>query len=142
MSRSQQKYSLLIPESTVHQSSFINSLMKYCFILAILFLTALSAEAQHIRRLLIFADDSTNVNLKTQRQWLETDKKGVEDRDIWIAVFHDPKTFRRMYDHYGVGRSEFYVILVDKDGTEKIRSEELVTLKELFEVIDGPVVKN
>ncbi len=115
--------------------------MKYCLALAILFLTAFYADAQRIRRLLIFTDDSINVNMKTQRQWLEADKKGIEDRDIWIAVFHDPKTFRRMYEHYHVGRAEFFLILVDKDGTEKIRSEKLVPLKELYEAIDGPVVQ-
>ena len=117
--------------------------MRYFILFFLFFLFSLSSnvDAQRIRRLLIFAEDSTNVNMKTQRQWLEADKKGVEARDIWIAVFHDPKTFRRMYEHYDVGRAEFFVILVDKDGDEKIRSEELVTLKELFEVIDGVVVK-
>ncbi|MEO1258833.1 MAG: DUF4174 domain-containing protein [Bacteroidota bacterium] len=115
--------------------------MRYFIILAILFFVTSHADAQRIRRLLLFSNDSTNVMLKTQRQWLESDKKGVEDRDIWIAVFHDPKTFRRMYEHYDVGRAEFFFILTDKDGTEKIRSEELVTLKELFDVIDGKVVQ-
>ncbi len=105
--------------------------------LAILILAFCAADAQRIRRLLLFSDDSTNVNLITQRQWLEAEKKGVEDRDIWIAVFHDPKTFRRMYEHYHVGRAEFYMILIDRDGTEKLRSEELVPAAEIFEVIDA-----
>ncbi len=112
--------------------------MKYCFTLIILFLAFCHADAQRIRRLLLFSDDSTNVNLTTQRQWLAAEKQGVEDRDIWIAVFHDPKTFRRMYEHYDVGRAEFYLILVDKDGTERVRSEELVPVAELFKAIDNP----
>ncbi len=111
--------------------------MKYCFILAILLFVCYSADAQRIRRLLLFSDDSTNVNLITQRQWLEAEKKEVEDRDIWIAVFHDPKTFRRMYEHYHVGRAEFYLILIDKDGTEKLRSEELMPAAKIFETIDA-----
>ena len=115
--------------------------MKYFIVLAMLFFLSSHADAQRIRRLLLFTNDSTNVQLKTQREWLESDRKGVENRDIWIAVFHDPKTFRRMYEHYNVGRAEFFFILVDKDGTEKIRSEELVTLKELFDVIDGKVAQ-
>lgn len=113
---------------------------KYILLL-LFFLFAQDTEAQRIRRLLIFTSDASNTMMKTQREWLEAEKKGVEDRDIWIAVFHDPKTFRRMYEHYNVGRADFFVILVDKDGTEKIRSEELVTVKELFEVIDGEVVQ-
>ena len=105
-----------------------------------LFFLSSDMDAQRIRRLLIFSNDSTNVQMKAQRALLEADKQGVEQRDIWIAVFHDPKTFRRMYEHYDVGRADFFLILVDKDGEEKIRSEELVPLKDLFGVIDGTVI--
>lgn len=115
--------------------------IKFTSALAFLFLLAFSADAQRIRRLLLFADDSTNVKLKTQRQWLEAERQGVEDRDIWIAVFDDPKVLRRMYEHYDVGRAPFYVVLVGKDGEVKLRSEELVPARDLFELIDSPPQK-
>lgn len=57
-------------------------------------------------------------------------------RDIWIAIFADARTFRRMYDHHDVDRDEFTLILMRKDGTEQFRSEKPVPLKELFELID------
>ena len=115
--------------------------MKYLLLTIFFFLAHDGVTAQRIRRLLIFTNDSANVMMKTQRRWLEAEKKAVEDRDIWIAVFHDPKTFRRMYEHYGVARTEFYLILIDRDGKEKIRSEELVPAKEIFEIIDGTFVQ-
>ncbi|GEM_PF-2689885 len=100
-----------------------------------------SAEAQGVRRLLLFAGDSTNTDLKLQRQWLEADSSGVVNRDIWIAVFADARTFRRMYDHHDVDRSEFTLVLMRKDGTEQYRSEKPVPTKELFELIDNPPVQ-
>ena len=94
-------------------------------------------QAQNVRRLLLFAGDSTDVNLQMQRDWLLADPDGVEERDIWIAVFTDPKTFRRMYEHHGAARHSFTLVLIGKDGTEKLRSEKPVLLKELFDLIDG-----
>jgi hypothetical protein len=113
--------------------------MKYfTAILFLLFFATGKVEAQGVRRLLLFAGDSTNADLKLQRQWLQADSAGVVQRDIWIAIFADARTFRRMYDHHDVDRDEFTLILMRKDGTEQFRSEKPVPLKDLFELIDSP----
>lgn len=114
--------------------------MKNLFlvILFVAVLAAMQANAQGVRRLLLFAGDSTNADLKQQREWLQADSAGVVKREIWIAVFSDARTFRRMYDHHGVDRDEFTLVLMRKDGTEQFRSEKPVPTKELFELIDNP----
>ncbi len=89
---------------------------------------------------MLFAGDSTNADLKLQRQYLQSDSIGIVQRDIWIAVFADPRTFRRMYEHHGADREEFTLVLMRKDGTEQFRSEKPVPTKELFELIDSPPV--
>jgi hypothetical protein len=108
----------------------------------ILFVSALavfSANAQGgVRRLLLFAGDTTNTDLKLQRQWLRADSAGVVQRDIWIAVFTDARTFRRMYDYHDADRDEFTLVLLRKDGTEQYRAEKPLPTKELFELIDNP----
>ncbi len=93
--------------------------------------------AQGIRRLLLFASDAADTALVTQRQWLQADSVGIIDRDIWIAVFTEPRTFRRMYEHHGIRHGGFTLVLLGKDGTEKLRSTEPVPLRELFGLIDG-----
>lgn len=111
------------------------------FLSAILFLLVIAtnaADAQGVRRLMLFAGDTSNADLQLQRQWLQADSAGVVKRDIWIAVFADARTFRRMYDHHGVDREEFTLVLMRKDGTEQFRSEKPVPTKELFELIDNP----
>ncbi len=113
--------------------------MKYfTTILFLLVFSAVSLQAQGVRRLLLFAADTTNNDLKLQRQWLQADSAGVVQRDIWIAIFVDARTFRRMYDHHDVDRDEFTLILMRKDGTEQFRSEKPVPLKDLFGLIDLP----
>lgn len=111
--------------------------MRYFLAIAFLVFFQNLADAQRVRRLLIFAADSTVTEVQTQRKWLEAEPKGVEERDIWIAVFDDPRTFRRMYDHYEVGRIDFHLVLVGKDFTVKFRSDEPVPAEKLFEVIDA-----
>ncbi|MBI1225200.1 MAG: DUF4174 domain-containing protein [Bacteroidetes bacterium] len=113
--------------------------MKYfSTIIFLLFFSAVSVHAQGVRRLLLFAGDSTNSDLKIQREWLQADSAGVVQRDIWIAIFADARTFRRMYDHHDVDRDEFTLVLMRKDGTQQFRSEKPVPLKDLFEIIDSP----
>lgn len=111
--------------------------MKYFFAFAFLIFLQNDADAQRVRRLLIFAADSTVAEIKLQRQWLEAVPEEVEERDIWIAVFDDPKTFRRMYEHYGVGRVDFHMVLVGKDFTVKHRSDEPMPVEEIFKIIDA-----
>ena len=100
-----------------------------------------SAHSQRTRRLLLFASDSTNVDLLNQRKWLEAEREAVEARDIWLAVFSEPKKFRRMYEYHGVGRTDFMLVLVGKDGVEKMRSDKPVPAEELFDFIDEMILK-
>lgn len=112
--------------------------MRYFIAFTFLFFLQNNADAQRVRRLLIFAADSTVAEVKMQREWLEAHPKEVEERDIWIAVFDDPRTFRRMYEHYEVGRIDFHMVLVGKDFTIKFRSDEPVPAEKIFEIIDTP----
>ncbi|MCC6727131.1 MAG: DUF4174 domain-containing protein [Saprospiraceae bacterium] len=114
--------------------------MKKLFlaILLVAALVATHANAQGVRRLLLFAGDTSNADLKLQRQWLRADSAGVVQRDIWIAVFSDPRTFRRMYDYHDVDKNEFTLVLLRKDGTEQLRSEKPMPSKELFQLSDNP----
>lgn len=100
-----------------------------------------SAHSQRTRRLLLFASDSMNVDLLNQRKWLEAEREAVEARDIWLAVFNEPKKFRRMYEYHGVGRADFMLVLIGKDGVEKLRSEKPLPAKELFDFIDEMILK-
>ncbi|MFQ5445910.1 MAG: DUF4174 domain-containing protein [Saprospiraceae bacterium] len=110
--------------------------MKYLLFLVIFLAVSLRAESQIIRRVLLFAGDSTNVDLKTQRQMLLADSAGIIARDIWVAVFTAPKKMRRMYEHYQVEHGSFTLLLVGRGGVEEFRSETPVPAERLFDIID------
>ncbi|MCB0522715.1 MAG: DUF4174 domain-containing protein [Lewinellaceae bacterium] len=113
------------------------------YLLAFFLMLALygSAYSQRTRRLMLFAVDSTNTELLQQRAWLEAEREGVEARDIWLAIFTDPKKFRRMYEYHGVGRADFTLVLIGKDGLEKLRLEKAMPAKDLFDFIDAMILR-
>ena len=110
--------------------------MKYLFAASFFLLFCLRAESQTIRRVLLFAADSSNIDLKTQRQMLRADSAGIIARDIWVAVFTAPQKMRRMYEHYQVDRGGFALLLIGPGGAEEFRSEEPLPAEKLFEIID------
>ncbi len=118
---------------------YLYPIMKYLALLLFLISLAFSSpsQAQNICRLLLFAGDSADISLKTQRYWLLSDSSGIEKRDIWMAVFTDPKTFRRMYDYHNAAYQGFTLVLLGKDGEEKLRSDQPVPTKELFQSLDA-----
>lgn len=85
------------------------------------------------RILLVFgpADEPRRVQ---QREILETDAAGLEERHL--VVLH-PTEGGRLAERFEVGPSDFAVILIGKDGGEKLRRHQPVALAELFALIDS-----
>jgi len=97
-------------------------------------LSSLNSYSQK-RVLMLFADNSNNKHLKSQLALLSADQKGVDERDIAVKTFYagtDQKTFNMRKI-----KSPFAVILIGKDGGEKLRSTSPVTLKNMYGLIDA-----
>lgn len=101
------------------------------------------------RPLLIFAPSDDDPRLVRQRRPLADRAKGVAERDMVLIevtgnrVTQDgrqvggPKTIAELRQQYDVSAEDFWVILVGKDGTAKLRRETPVGADELFERIDS-----
>ena len=100
------------------------------------------------RPLLIFADAAGDEKLKDQLAAVERDRKGFDERDMaLVVVIADGghageealtgEAAALLRASFEVEDGEFAVILVGKDGTEKLRSNEPVEMARLFEVIDA-----
>lgn len=90
---------------------------------------------QEKRQLLIFADNANSRYLKDQQQILNADANGLKERDIEIKMFYsgsDQEKFRQKNI-----KSAFTVILVGKDGGDKLRSTKPLTLQKLYSTIDA-----
>ena len=85
------------------------------------------------RVVLLFSNDDHNVDLVTMRSALAQDLRGVQERDMVVYVL---KPSSEIGQQFGVVGHGFTVILVGKDGGEKMRQAQAVALKELYATID------
>lgn len=67
-----------------------------------------------------------------QRELLSGEEPGLADRDVEVSYHPDTRTRGR----YGVAEDEFAVVLIGRDGGEKLRASAPVSPAELFGKID------
>lgn len=87
------------------------------------------------RTIYIFHTYDTRELFNQQMEWLSADKMGCDERDIRILQIHKEKASKDELRKFFVTEN-FVVVLVGKDGTEKYRSNEPVSTKVLFALID------
>lgn len=98
------------------------------------------------RLLLLFCAEPDNKLAKRQLESFQEESAALEDRDLLIyricpdLVYgpdnHPEVTAEWFYKHYRVGKDEFNVILIGKDGGEKLRSEVFIEPEKIFDLID------
>jgi hypothetical protein len=86
------------------------------------------------RMLLIFADKASNPALKEQSVILKKDTKGLNERDVEVHIYYGDRDSKTFQDKKIT--SNFTVVLVGKDGGEKMRETSPIALKTLFSTID------
>lgn len=100
------------------------------------------------RILLVFADNSQQPTFQQQLEQFKEDESGLKERDL--VVFQlladegkapqqqqlSTKSVQALRQKYGVKYDEYTIILIGKDGGEKLRSKELLSLEKLYNTID------
>lgn len=112
--------------------------------------SALMADYQWQNRvLLVFAPDAEHGALAEQSANLSGmgADLGARDLVVWQLVDQEPAVVngaiapdlasQLFYDHFSIGNGEFTVILLGKDGTEKLKQAQPVTADGLFSLIDA-----
>lgn len=101
------------------------------------------------RLLLIFAPGQQSELYKRQVRELRGDEPGLKDRDMKIFnLFAEEGSFvgdqplmtseaETLYQQYEIAFDEFAVMLIGKDGTEKLRQHSVLATQKLFAVIDA-----
>ncbi|WP_345955935.1 DUF4174 domain-containing protein [Mucilaginibacter sp. PAMB04168] len=87
------------------------------------------------RMLLIFADKPGNQLVKKQKDILDANAAGIKERDIEVLTYYEGKD-RVQFQKRSV-KDTFTVILIGKDGGEKYRATQPITLSKLFGFIDA-----
>jgi hypothetical protein len=86
------------------------------------------------RNLLIFGSEKHEKIFKEQTILLARENLAVQERDIRITIVNAGSN---LFSKYKVNPDEFTVILIGKDGSEKLRTNELLQPAKLFAVIDA-----
>ncbi len=124
----------------------------FCFFLFLNFSPAQSFLDEHFwqhRVLLIFAPNENHVSLQTQITLLTQKKTEVTERDLLfykifakngvtpqLQLLSEKETIA-LRKKFNIEEHQYVVILIGKDGKEKLRRWEIVMPQEIFELIDA-----
>lgn len=101
------------------------------------------------RILLVFAPTPDDARYEEQVDEIEAEREEAEDRDLLLfGIFEDGPSFAeeravssgesaRARVRFDVSHAEFGLRLLDKDGTEILRSSEPLTAEDIFRAIDA-----
>jgi hypothetical protein len=83
------------------------------------------------RKLLLFGEGQAE--LQEQLSLLEQDSAGMVERDLFVVVIDKDSDYQK----YKIKPNQFALLLIGKDGGEKLRSTRPVELKSIFGLIDS-----
>jgi len=101
------------------------------------------------RVVLVFSPDQNNRSYSNQMRVFDAVQAGMLERDIaqWVIIENTLVTKEggilphvgtpKLYRHFDVSTQKFTVILLGKDGEEKLRSHDVVSPEKLFALIDS-----
>lgn len=136
--------------------------MKFLVIVYILLFGLQTIAAQHLseidfrladyrwehRIILIFGPDKSDNKFYEQQALFSSISDGVEDRDLMVvSILNDGtsnadgqsitnESTQRLRDQFNISDDQFSILLIGKDGGEKLRSEFVLSPEYVFSVID------
>ncbi len=121
------------------------SIMKTLFSTTAILLFAVfnaSAQQKNYREIWVFSKNAGNTSFITQKSIL-ANAAGLKERDIRVHEISGLKVNESIFRKYEASAQTFTFILFGKDGGEKLRSREPVSLEKLYQTIDAmPMRKN
>jgi hypothetical protein len=93
------------------------------------------------RVLLVVAPSESDEQLRKQQDILSKEDTGLQDRELDViylplsTIAQGDKVY--LMENYNIGQSNFYAILIGKDGSEKLRSASAIDTEKLFGTIDA-----
>lgn len=101
-----------------------------------LILTMLLSQTSNKRVLALYTTSADNATYKQQIQLLNADKPGLNDRDIVVETYIYNDKNAALFNKNQI-KGFFTVTLTGKDGGEKYRSTQPITLQKLYSTVDA-----
>lgn len=104
------------------------------YLITIILSISVNPTINSTRQLLLFTSPIDQRAYLKQINLLNSDQAGLDERNLKIKII-GAKDLKRSF--YKVKDDEFCLILIGKDGTEKYRTNSLLTLDKLYSLIDA-----
>lgn len=123
----------------------------HCLLLAMLMITTWTGRPHRLdafkwnnRVLLLFAPESTDRQLTAQLAAFHPRETDLADRDLLVfTVTKYTEADIELRSHFKVAPESYTLILIGKDGTEKLRKHAMVPTDDIFRLIDSmPMRRN
>ena len=101
-----------------------------------LILTMILSQTSNKRVVAIYTTSADNANYKQQIALLNADKPGLNSRDIVVETYIYNEENAAIFNKNKI-KGFFTVTLTGKDGGEKYRSTQPVTLQKLYATVDA-----
>jgi len=98
-----------------------------------------SAQFSPNRKVLLFGKDANPTLFLQQKHLLDSATEGIKERDIKVEIIEITDAAVKKYQ---VDASKFTFILVGKDGGEKYRCNKLLSIQQLFGLVDAMPMRN
>jgi len=109
-------------------------------ILLILTLIIVDLNAQSIQQnkrvIIISASNEMDATFASQVKILNAAKAGCDERDIEIKKVFSTNGNQELMKKHKLEKNQFNILLIGKDGQEKLRSAETVSAAQIFAIID------
>ena len=92
---------------------------------------------QSFREIILFANADDDKSLKKQLEILNSDPKGLAERDLKISIKIWAKDKGKTHQKFKIAKNQYAFILIGKDGGEKYRSFSVMTKQKLYSIIDA-----
>ena len=90
------------------------------------------------RVLLLFAPRENDPQLQDQERRFEAEQKGLDERDLKVfALTGTSGEMRALRNRFHAADGRFTLLLLGKDGGEKLRKGHAVAPEEIFQIIDN-----
>jgi hypothetical protein len=90
------------------------------------------------RLLLVFAPSAADPEVQKQRSLVEEKSSGFHDRDLLVFILAEQKGGEKALEtQFRIRPKSFTVLLIGKDGTEKLRQDSVIQPEKLFRVVDS-----
>jgi len=109
------------------------------FVTTVVFQTPdLNALRWNNRVLLLFAPSTNNDQIIQQKQMLDSHSAGLEERDLKVfEITGSSQADEQLRGRFHVKADSFAVVLVGKDGSQKLKRSQPTDPEEVFKLIDS-----